>query len=139
MQFTVPKSLLSATAVAVIGMGIFFVVLRPPLMIEDIRFMASSEQALHLAAPRFADWLTLVFRVMGGFMIATGSLLLALLSGDALRPFATKVAVAVAGIRSIGVMTVVNFAIGSDFKWMILAFAALWAAAVIGLVNEKSP
>ena len=38
--------------------------------------------------------------------------------------------VAIAGLTSIGWMTVVNFIIASDFKWLILAFALPWIIAL---------
>ena len=39
------------------------------------------------------------------------------------------VALALAGAASIGLMAAVNFAIRSDFRWLLLGAAALWAAA----------
>ena len=39
--------------------------------------------------------------------------------------------VAVSGISSIGSMAVVNFIIGSDFKWLLLIFSLPWAIALI--------
>ena len=47
---------------------------------------------------------------------------------------AAVVALALAGAASIGVMAAVNFAIRSDFRWMLLGVAVLWAAAIaVGL------
>ena len=39
--------------------------------------------------------------------------------------------VALAGLSSIGVMTVVNFLLVSDFRWPILGLALLWATALV--------
>jgi hypothetical protein len=38
--------------------------------------------------------------------------------------------VPLAGLASIGWMAAVNFIIDSDYKWLLLAFAVLWGAAV---------
>jgi hypothetical protein len=38
--------------------------------------------------------------------------------------------VAVAGLTSIGWMTVVNFWIRSDFRWALLALSAVWALGI---------
>lgn len=40
------------------------------------------------------------------------------------------VVLAIAGATSIGVMTVMNFAIRSDFRWVLLAACGLWVAAI---------
>ena len=46
------------------------------------------------------------------------------------------IALALVGAAFIGLMAVVNFAIRSDFRWMLLGAAALWAAAIaIALVT----
>ena len=39
--------------------------------------------------------------------------------------------VAITGISSIGSMTIVNFMIGSDFKWILLTFTLPWIVALI--------
>ena len=62
----------------VVVLGVYFVVLRPALLLEDPRFMGSSLEALRVAAPGLERWLGHVFNVMGGFMVATGALTLLL-------------------------------------------------------------
>lgn len=64
-------------------------------------------------------------------MIATGVLTvtLAATSFRARDRFAV-VGVVVAGIVSIAWMSAVNFIIGSDFKWILLGIALLWASSV---------
>jgi hypothetical protein len=78
-----------------------------------------------------AAWLTHVFRVMGGFVSATGILTIAL-AATLFRSHhrGTGVAAALAGFASIGLMTMVNFTIGSDFKWVLLGAALLWACSM---------
>lgn len=50
---------------------------------------------------------------------------------------ALAVAVAVAGVNSIGWMTAVNFTIGSDFRRLLLAFALVRVVALILYRMEK--
>ncbi|RUY33184.1 hypothetical protein EN978_37250, partial [Mesorhizobium sp. M7A.F.Ca.US.001.04.1.1] len=84
-------------------------------------------------------WLTQVFRVLGGYALATGVLLIAL----AVTAFRARHAVAVAGAlvggaSSIGLMSVVNFTIGSDFRWPLFACALVWAVSLIAYGLESS-
>ncbi len=77
-------------------------------------------------------WLTYVFRVLGGYAFATGVLLIAL----ALTAFRARHPVAVAGAlvggaSSIGLMSVVNFTISSDFRWPLFACALVWALSFV--------
>ena len=46
---------------AVMGIGLYFIFLRPPLLPEDLRYMALSAAQLDLVRPRLAKWLTHVF------------------------------------------------------------------------------
>ncbi len=122
----------SATVLALGGtilmtLGPYFVFLRPPLLPEDARFMGTSLVELQATVRGLLIWLRRVFSGMGGFMFATGLLTFYV----AVTTFRTRVrgvagAVALAGLTSIGLMAVVNFIIGSDFKWLILSFALPW-------------
>jgi hypothetical protein len=115
-----------------IGVGFYFVFLRPSLLPEDIRYMNLSPAELQSIGPRLGAWLTHVFRVMGGYVAATGVLALTL-AATAYRerhPW-TVAGAAVAGAASIGWMAAVNFMIGSDFKWVLLAFALVWASSLL--------
>jgi hypothetical protein len=40
------------------------------------------------------------------------------------------------GASSIGLMAAVNFAIGSDFKWVLLAMALTWAGSIAAYMAE---
>ena len=106
--------LLAGSGILLIGVGIYFLVLRPPLLPEDIR-------------------------VMGGCVTATGVLALTL----ALTSFRNHRAVAAAGAGlagglSIGLMAVVNFMIHSDFKWVLLGMALVWAASIAMFIRESA-
>ena len=132
--------LLAAIGIIVFGIGVYFTLLRPPLLPEDIRFMALSDLDLSSMPPRLGVWLNFVFAVLGGFAMATGILTITL----AATTFSSRKPVALlggilGGAASIGTMTVVNFAISSDFKWALLGLAALWAASLIAYYIEGTP
>ena len=124
--------LLTLAGITLVGMGVYFIALRPPLLPEDIRFMQLSAAEAASIGPRLASWLTHVFRVLGGYAAATGLLAIALAATAYRdrRPLAV-LGVVLGGMSSIGLMAVVNFAIDSDFKWLLLGFATLWASSLI--------
>jgi cation transport ATPase len=116
--------------VILMGMGLYFMLLRPPLLPEDLRAIGASVEQVQAMAPGLQTWLRRVFWVMGGYIFTVG-LLTSYIAGTAVRvrtPGASGV-IAVAGATSIGWMTVVNFLIASDFRWLLLGFALLWVVA----------
>jgi hypothetical protein len=120
------------------GIGLYFIFLRPSLLPEDVRYMRLSATELEAIGPRLAMWLTHVFRVLGGYALATGILLISL----AATAFRARQPVAVAGAfiggaSSIGLMSVVNFVIGSAFRWALLACALLWALSLLAYGVES--
>ena len=56
------------------GLGLYFIFIRPPLLPEDPRFMGASLADIQSAIPGLLIWLRRVFWVMGGFMVATSVL-----------------------------------------------------------------
>ena len=66
--------LLALSGTLLIGVGYYFLVLRPTLLPEDIRYMNLTAAELQSFGPRLSAWLTHVFRVMGGYVLATGVL-----------------------------------------------------------------
>ena len=114
------------------GMGAYFVFLRPPLLPEDVRYVGASLAQIQDAMPGFLPWVSRVFGVLGGYMFATGLLTgyLAAASFRDAKPLATAVVV-ISGLASIGWMAVTNFLINSDFKWILLAFVLPWFVAVV--------
>ena len=129
--------LLAASGILLIGVGIYFLVLRPPLLPEDVRYMGLTPTELQSIGPRLTAWLTQVFRVMGGYVAATGVLALTL----ATTSFREHRGIAglgagIAGGLSIGLMAAVNFMIHSNFKWVLLAMALVWAASIAMFVRE---
>lgn len=131
--------LLAVSGILLIGVGIYFLVLRPPLLSEDIRYMNLTAAELQSIGPRLTSWLTKVFRVMGGYVAATGVLALTLASTSFRDRHVVAVAGAVvAGVLSIGLMSAVNFMIHSDFKWVLLGMALVWAASIAMFVRESA-
>ena len=78
-----------------------------------------------------AEWLTHVFIVLGGYAVATGVLTVTL-AATSFRAHGRGAAIGatIGGAASIGLMAAVNFAIGSDFKWVLLGIALLWLCSL---------
>jgi len=122
---------LALCGLIVIGMGLYFALLRPAVLPEDARYMGTEISELRTAIPGLLDWLKKVFWVMGGYILTVGLLTFYV----ALTSFQSRTKgvfsiVTLAGLTSIGWMAAVNFIIDSDYKWLLLAFAAVWGAAL---------
>jgi hypothetical protein len=110
-----------------VGLGLYFIFLRPALLPEDPRYMGTSPEQLRVTAPGLLLWLARVFWVLGGYMLSTGVLTcyVAATSFRSRAPGAAAIAT-LSGLTSIGLMAGVNFLIESDFKWLLLSFTAPW-------------
>ena len=130
--------LLALNGLILMGLGAYFVFLRPPLLPEDPRFMGTTLAEILASLPGLLIWLRRVFWVMGGFMFASGLLLL-YVAQTTFRAHATgtRLIVALAALSSIGWMAVVNFMIASDFKWLLLTFNLPWIGALLLSVGER--
>jgi len=121
-----------------VALGVYFICFRPALLPEDLRYMGTELQALLALLPRLADWLSKVFMVMGGFMAGAGVLI-----GYfgwmvmPLRPRGTAVALALTGALTLGLMSVVNFALHSDFRWLLVLPPIGWFAAIWLYLHDK--
>ena len=123
--------LLSACGVWLVGLGLYFVVLRPPLLPEDPRFMGTTLEQIRAAVPGLEGWLKNVFRVMGGFMAGAGVLTLFVATAAMpLRLKGTSWALAISGVLTVVLMSATNFAIQSDFRWLLLIPALVWLAGL---------
>lgn len=126
--------LLAACGTYQVALGLYFIVWRPSLLPEDLRFIGGSAATIRAAAPGMESWLQWVFAVMGGQMIGVGVLTLLAAArerkGPPLSP-ADTLFLAAAGLSTALLMSGVNFAIGSDFRWALLAPVALWAAMLL--------
>jgi hypothetical protein len=114
------------------GMGIYFVFLRPPLLPEDSKYIGLSLSAIENNIPELLAWLQKVFWVMGSYIFTAGLLTMYV----AQTSFRSKtqgafIIASIAGITSIGSMTIVNFILQSDFKWVLLAFTIPWIVSLI--------
>jgi hypothetical protein len=118
-------------------LGVYFMVLRPALLPEDPRFMETSIEALRKAAPGLERWLGHVFNVMGGFMVAAGTMtLLTAWRFLASRAPGTLMALTVAGASGVVLMSATNFLLHSDFRWLLLGPVLLWAVGLVCYVRE---
>lgn len=121
---------LGALAIATIGTGLYFMVLRPPFLPEDARFteLAGSE-----VSPRLLRWLSIVFRTWGGFLAGFGSCLL----GQAgyfhsSREAWLRVCTAIGVLFAFGSFLASNIQLHSDFLWFIaMLFVVAVASAVL--------
>jgi hypothetical protein len=138
-RWTPSSIVLTMAGVCLIGVGLYFILLRPPLLPEDIRYMALPTAQLDILRPRLELWLTHVFRVMGGYILGTGVLAvtLAATSFRAHQPGAA-IGALIGGVASIGWMAAVNFMIESDFKWVLLGLALLWAGSLVLFWRESA-
>lgn len=136
---TLAEWLFVACGVWLIGLGAYFIFVRPPLLPEDLRYTGANALVLHAAAPGIENWLDLVFTVMGGFMAGTGVLVMFL----ALRvlpqpPPGAGALLALTGALTVGLMSAVNFALGSDFRWLLVLPPALWLLALLMFVARTT-
>jgi hypothetical protein len=127
-----PEWLIAACGVWHIGLGLYFIFVRPALLPEDVYYIGTDLQALQALAPRLADWLGKVFTVVGGFMAGAG-LLIAYFGGVVMptRPRWATLVLVLVGALTLVLMSAVNFALHSDFRWLLAAPPLVWAAAVV--------
>ena len=121
-----------ACGVWLIALGLYFMVLRPPLLPEDSRFMGTTLEQLRLAAPGLEGWLRKVFTVMGGFMAGAG--VLTVLMASVAMPAqlkGTSWALALSGALTVALMSATNFALQSDFRWLLLVPAVVWTTGLV--------
>lgn len=131
----VAEWLIASCGVWHVGLGLYFIFVRPALLPEDIRYIAADAKTLQAVAPHLGDWLGKVFTVMGGFMAGAG-VLIAYFGWIVLptRPRWATFVLVVAGALTLVLMSAVNFALHSDFRGLLAAppvawFAAVWAYA----------
>ena len=122
---------LAVAGVALIGVGLYFIALRSALLPEDVRYMGLSAVQIDAVRPRLEAWLTHVFRVMGGYVLATGVLTITL-AATSFRAhlWVAAIGALIGGAASIGWMAVVNFMIDSDFKWVLVGIVLVWASSL---------
>lgn len=125
--------LIGACAAYQVMLGSYFVAFRPSLLPEDLRFLGATAERLVVDLPRLERWLDLVFAVLGGQMAALGLLLGALSMRLMRRGAIDRIELGLlggAGVLSLAVMSAVNFALESDFRWLLIFPVLLWAVGV---------
>ena len=130
-----PTWLLAACGCWLLALGMYFIAVRPSLLPEDLRFIGSTAKQIHEHAPGLARWLNRVFIVMGGFMAGAGVLTLFV----ALKVLPSRLkgsapTLALSGLLTVALMSATNFALDSDFKWLLLIPALAWLAGFIAYV-----
>lgn len=127
-----------ACGVWLVALGLYFMLLRPPLLPEDPRFIGSTLAQIQSTLPGLAHWLNHVFNVMGGFMIASG-VLTAYVAVMAIpsRARGSVSVMLVAGLSSVATMSWTNFAIDSNFKYLLLAPALLWLVGIAAYALDQ--
>ena len=127
--------LLLVLGLLTMGTAVFFLVLRPALLPEDIRHTGIDPGTV---PPAFLEWLGTVFRTWGGFIAGFGVLLLGiggfLLSG---RARCLYWATAIGAVVAFGRFLFSNILLDSDFLWFISALFALAAATAISLLLRR--
>ena len=127
----VSRWMLTACGVWLVGLGLYFIFLRPPLLPEDPRFMGTTLEQLRIAVPGLEAWLNKVFTVMGGFMAGAGVLtVFVAIVAMPVRSRGTSWALAISGALTVVLMSATNFALQSDFRWLLLLPALLWFAGL---------
>ena len=136
-----PRHRLRRAAAALIGacaayqlmLGAYFVAFRPPLLPEDLRFLGATAERLIGDLPRLERWLGLVFVVLGGQMAALGTLLTAFAVRLMRRQTIDRLDLSLlgaAGALSVAGMSAVNFALGSNFRWLLVLPVLAWVIGV---------
>ena len=125
------SSALALGGIILIGLGLYFIFVRPALLPEDPRFIGTTLEHVRVVLPGLLLWLPRVFWVMGGYMMSTG-LLTCYMARTCFRSRAPGAAwlAALSAVTSIGLMVVGHFIIDSDFRWLLLLFTAPWLVAL---------
>ena len=124
--------LIAACGVWLVGLGIYFIAVRPPLLPEDARFLGATATQIQVAVPGLEAWLKQVFTVMGGFMAGTGVLtVFVAIVAMPCRLKGTAWAIALAGALTVALMSATNFALHSDFRWLLLVPALVWLDVLV--------
>lgn len=136
--YRVAAWIMGACGVWLIGLGFYFAFGRPPLLPEDPRFMGTTLEAIETMVPGLEGWLRNLFVVMGGFMAASGALVLYLARTVLIVRLQGAIGVfVVSGILTVVLMSAMNFALHSDYRWLLLVPALLWFAGVACFVARR--
>lgn len=125
-------SILALGGFLLVAMGVYFIFLRPSLLPEDFLYIQITQSKIEDTFPGLYTWLQKVFWVMGAYIFTSGLLTIFIaLTSFRNRAQGAFYIVAISGISSIGLMTIVNFIIGSDFRIILLIFTFPWIISLI--------
>ncbi len=134
----VARWMLTACGVWLVGLGLYFIVLRPPLLPEDPRFMGTTLEQIRISVPGLESWLRRVFTVMGGFMAGAGVLTMFVAAAAMpLRLKGASWALGISGALTVVLMSATNFALHSDFRWLLLLPALVWLAGLVAYLANR--
>ena len=121
-----------------VGLGFYFIVLRPPLLPEDPRFMGTTLVQIRAAVPGLEGWLKKFLQSWAGFIAGAGVLtvFVAAVAMPA-RLKGTSWAIALSGALTVALMSATNFVIHSDFRWLLLIPALIWLGALVAYVARR--
>ncbi len=123
--------MLFACGLWLVGLGLYFIVLRPPILPEDLRYMGTTLAQTRSAVPGLEGWLQKVFTVMGGFIAAAGVLTIFVAAAALPRRMSGAIwAIVLSGMLTVVLMSATNFALQSDFRWLLLVPALAWLVGV---------
>lgn len=135
------SGLMAAWGLYQILAGLYFIFFRPSLLPEDLRALNTTMESVSGAAPGIEAWLQWVFAVWGGQMAAVGVLVM----GGAVRLMQgcrwgriEIWAYGTAGLLSVVLMSAVNFALASDFRWLLVLPVLLWLISLVILGRAAS-
>jgi hypothetical protein len=118
-------------------LGLYFMLIRPALLPEDILFFGEPLARIQAEMPELEHWLKLVFVVLGGFATGTGGVSTRLVVvAFPHRPRGAAGVIAVVGLSTVALMSAVNFELHSDFQWVLLVPTVLWSAGLSAYVLE---
>jgi hypothetical protein len=100
--------------------------------------MGTSLEALRSSVPGLEPWLGKVFAVLGGFMAGAGVLVVFIArTAMPLRQHGAGATLALAGLLTVALMSVTNFLLHSDFRWLLLVPALVWLAGLVAYVVRR--
>jgi hypothetical protein len=112
------------------GIGIYFYFFRPAMLPEDARRTGMDPRLLE---PALAEWLRIVFRTWGAFLLAFSIIMLSVASYmRTLRSALLSWGVVLAVLLGFGQFLISNLVIQSDYVWLV---AALFAVALLAAVR----
>ena len=121
-----------------IGLGGYFMFIRSPLLPEDLRYLGSSATQVEALLPNMASWLRNVFTVMGGFIAGCGVLVFFVSVRVVPQPVhGTGIVLGVTGLVTVATMSWINFALDSDFKWLLLMPALAWLVGLVTYATDR--